>query len=110
MMSTQKSALIVAMCLLAPAEALAIAPADAPGLMRREPDHGAFMEHLGKNNVTKELRHLEAALGDIPGVEKPGGASNANSAIKHPFWLFQWDLIFHREVAFCSVILFASAV
>jgi hypothetical protein len=28
----------------------------------------------------------------------------------HPFWLFQWDLIFQPEVAICSVILFFSAI
>jgi len=30
--------------------------------------------------------------------------------ITHPFWLFQWDLIFHSEVLLCSVILFFSAI
>jgi uncharacterized membrane protein YfcA len=28
----------------------------------------------------------------------------------HPFWLFEWDLIFHQEVLVCSVALFFSAV
>jgi len=30
--------------------------------------------------------------------------------ITHPFWLFDWSLIFHSEVLVCSVILFFSAI
>jgi len=30
--------------------------------------------------------------------------------ISHPFWLFEWGLIFHPEVIVCSVILFFSAI
>jgi len=30
--------------------------------------------------------------------------------ITHPFWLFEWDLIWHQEVLFCSLVLFFAGI
>lgn len=37
--------------------------------------------------------------------EIPTGAE-----ITHPFWVFEWDLIWHEQVAFCSVVLFFAGI
>lgn len=44
------------------------------------------------------------------GVIFPSGAIPTAAEITHPFWEFQWELVYHQEVLLCSVILFFSGI
>lgn len=39
-----------------------------------------------------------------------GGFPSSTAALTHPFWEFQWDLVWHPEVTLCAVVLFFSGI
>jgi len=103
------------------AQQLSLSELHPPSLVRRRPvsAHGEVLaQHESPPMSSEEVpatrlnvrawpeglaETSQGLLVDIAGLPTDGD-------LVHPFWLFQWDLIFKPEVAICCTILFFSAI